>query len=474
MKIKTKLLTFIGGSIILLLAIAFSILIYITSDKIRKKLHDQLDNQTISISKQVEDLITTSAKSYLTAVGDESYNIAETFYELYKNGELSKERSMEVTLNTLTSFKFLKSGIIYITDDTGIIIAHPDKSKIDTISPVQAWIQRLQPSEKIFKEYEYSRKNKIVYRVYNKKYNFNICVSAYTSEFLYAVDMEELNKTMNTIKIGNSGYPFLLRKDGLVLTEPNKKLRNSNVYENVDAENNKIYKKIIEEEHGYFTYRSFEPNGNIKEKFIAYKTESDSELIIVLTGYSHEIYDTVNVIITFIIILGLILIVLLVIVIYAVASTVTNPIIELTRKIADISHGDGDLTQRIKIESKDEIGIMVQNFNYFLDTLQTTIGDIKHSISATSDIKDKITYRVLETSASVKKISSNIKSIKNHTKQIGKNNKDDLLEYLMNSMDLIAAGSGKISRSMERVTVSSIELELNGEKLKRRVQRFKT
>ena len=41
-----------------------------------------------------------------------------------------------------------------------------------------------------------------------------------------------------------------------------------------------------------------------------------------------------------------------------------------------IARGDGDLTRRVNVDSRDEIGEMIQLFNGFLDKLQGTIRQI--------------------------------------------------------------------------------------------------
>lgn len=474
MKIKTKLLTFIGVPIILLLTISFLVLITIVTTKLQKEKEAELVNKTDAITKQVEDLITTSAKSYLTAIGSKSNSTTNNFYEIYENRELSYDRSRELVLRSLTEYNFLKSGIVFVTDSMGRIIAHPDTSKIGTIAPVQAWIQRLLPNEKVFKEYDESTKNRIVYRIYNSNYDINICVSANTSDFLHAVDISELNKTFNTIKIGQTGYPFLLQKSGYTLTEPHQDDLNRFILEDKDIEKNSIYQRVLKNDKGLFTYKIKETNGLIKEKFVSYRTENHSELIIVLTGDTKEIFGIVSVFKLFILILGIVLTTLLIVIIYTVSYKVTIPIRDLTDKIISISHGDGDLTKRIKTTSNDEIGTMVENFNFFLDTLQQMVENVKESIVTTTETKDKIVYRVKETSAAVKKISANIVSIKNHTKQIGNDTSEELKSYVINSMDNIVEGSNKILKSMDKVTKSSDDLELYSEKLNRRVNRFTT
>ncbi|MBN2617645.1 MAG: methyl-accepting chemotaxis protein [Spirochaetales bacterium] len=473
MKIKTKLLTFIGGSSILLLVTAFILLVIMTTEKIEKDLFKQLENEKINISKQLDDLITTSARSYLSAVGNESEHIVDTYYRLYQSNELSFEKAEELVLKSLTEYNFLESGFIFITNNDGIIISHPDAKKIGTISPMQAWIRRQKDDERNFKSYEESNRNKIVYRVYNKNFDINICVTVFTSDFISALDMGELNKTISNINIGDNGYPFLLNKYGVVQTERDSELINQNILGYLDADNNKIFERIITDKDGYFTYKWLEKDGNIKNKFASFLYEKNSGLIIVITGYRNEVFGTVESIKKFLIIFGSILIILLLVIIYFIATTITTPIVHFTNRLIDISHGDGDLTQRMTRESKDEIGIMVNNFNYFLDVLHDMVAEIKDSASKSYELKDKIVYRINETSASIKKIHSNIVSIKNQSKQLKDSDVETLSNYLINSMTQISKGSEKISNSMDSVTENTLLLEQNTDKLIRKVNRFK-
>ena len=44
-----------------------------------------------------------------------------------------------------------------------------------------------------------------------------------------------------------------------------------------------------------------------------------------------------------------------------------------TDMLRDISEGEGDLTKRLPIANRDEIGLLAEHFNRFVDRLQTTI-----------------------------------------------------------------------------------------------------
>lgn len=52
----------------------------------------------------------------------------------------------------------------------------------------------------------------------------------------------------------------------------------------------------------------------------------------------------------------------------------------LTHRIREITSGGGDLTKKIRVEHKDELGDLGEAFNGFLDSLKSMVDDIRHEI----------------------------------------------------------------------------------------------
>jgi methyl-accepting chemotaxis protein len=73
---------------------------------------------------------------------------------------------------------------------------------------------------------------------------------------------------------------------------------------------------------------------------------------------------------TILLVIGLVLCALLAIVF---PPMVVGPLANLLRRIEDISHGDGDLTQRLDVHSQDELGQVANAFNQFVSKLQQTL-----------------------------------------------------------------------------------------------------
>lgn len=63
-----------------------------------------------------------------------------------------------------------------------------------------------------------------------------------------------------------------------------------------------------------------------------------------------------------------------------VVTRLLKPLQTLSDALSELSEGEGDLTQRIEIQRKDEIGELAQHVNQFLAQMQKMLGDIiQHS-----------------------------------------------------------------------------------------------
>lgn len=62
--------------------------------------------------------------------------------------------------------------------------------------------------------------------------------------------------------------------------------------------------------------------------------------------------------------------------------TIVTPVKSIQKAMEQIATGDGDLRQRIEVNSKDEIGQLAGSFNLFVSKIQTTVAQVVESSSA--------------------------------------------------------------------------------------------
>ena len=75
-------------------------------------------------------------------------------------------------------------------------------------------------------------------------------------------------------------------------------------------------------------------------------------------------------------VLVLISILLTVLLTLNIGSSIVKPLKQVTQKLKDISLNEGDLTQRLEIKSKDELGDLSINFNAFVDKLSSILSEV--------------------------------------------------------------------------------------------------
>ncbi|MBR0031755.1 MAG: cache domain-containing protein [Treponema sp.] len=88
-------------------------------------------------------------------------------------------------------------------------------------------------------------------------------------------------------------------------------------------------------------------------------------------------------------------------------------IYNVTNTLKDMETGDADLTKRVKLLIRDEIGDLVIHFDFFCDKLQQIVGAIKKSKDTLSSAGGEMAETTAETSNAISDIIQNIQNIKN-------------------------------------------------------------
>lgn len=74
--------------------------------------------------------------------------------------------------------------------------------------------------------------------------------------------------------------------------------------------------------------------------------------------------------------------------IWLISRRITRPLREMVVMLDNIGQGEGDLTQRLNIDSRNELGQIAAGFNAFLARLQGMIGEVVSSVQKVSDASE--------------------------------------------------------------------------------------
>lgn len=174
--------------------------------------------------------------------------------------------------------------------------------------------------------------------------------------------------------------------------------------------------------------------------------------------------DMIDQAVLYFIILALGTILLGIIIGFIIPKTVVSPIRQVVDGLHQIAAGDGDLTVRLPITSKDEIGQLSINFNNFMDSLQEIIRNIKeltdNLVNATEEINagsldlnqrtQQQSHVIEQTAGTLREMTQTVQDNSRHTQQANQ---------LMDETSKIAQQGGQVLQrtlnAMEEITDSS-------------------
>jgi len=101
-----------------------------------------------------------------------------------------------------------------------------------------------------------------------------------------------------------------------------------------------------------------------------------------------------------------------VIVTISLATHISKPILRASYILKEISKGDGDLTGRLGVERKDELGAMGMFFNNTMDKVGSLVQSISNQSQRLSFFGEDLSANVSETATSMQQMASNIVYVK--------------------------------------------------------------
>ncbi|WP_108652223.1 methyl-accepting chemotaxis protein [Dongshaea marina] len=168
-------------------------------------------------------------------------------------------------------------------------------------------------------------------------------------------------------------YAFLVNKDGLIVAHPDKNLNLKQITEMASGLSAGKIKELSS------IKQPAEIEIDDQDSLLKIKEIQGSNWYLGLVVDSSEAFASVSQltrdsiifsIIQFLIVLG-------------IASLVINklfrPIHVMSEALEDLSKGNGDLTQRLNIQSQDEVGTLASHVNAFVEKLHKMVGDISDS-----------------------------------------------------------------------------------------------
>jgi PAS domain S-box-containing protein len=223
------------------------------------------------------------------------------------------------------------------------------------------------------------------------------------SNLLKNRSLNTLRDVIHPIKVGNTGYAYTIDSRGILQIHPAK--TGENILDSTDSDGFKYIRAMIKEalvlgdgKVGTIRYPWMNPElGETKPrqkltKFIYFKPW---DWIISAWAYEEEIYHSLHETEQFVFIVVFVTLVIAVVLTVILSNFLTGPILDLTRVTTGMS--SGDLSHRVIIKGKDEIGTLGESFNLMAEKIQNYTSNLENLIEIrTRDLMDsRESYRSL-------------------------------------------------------------------------------
>jgi methyl-accepting chemotaxis protein len=139
--------------------------------------------------------------------------------------------------------------------------------------------------------------------------------------------------------------------------------------------------------------------------------------------------------------------------------SIIKPIKRVINKIKDIAEGEGDLTSRLEIKSKDEMGELAQWFNTFIDKLQLMIKNIAGNAETLNRSSSQLSNLSGQMSEGASQMASKANSVAAAGEEMSSN-----MNSVASAMEEASTNVGMVATSAEEMTATINEIAQNSEK----------
>ncbi|MBU0970115.1 MAG: methyl-accepting chemotaxis protein [Proteobacteria bacterium] len=290
--------------------------------------------------------------------------------------------------------------------------------------------------------------------VANMKVNLEICTSV-TRSFLYNFDQDQLYKLLsNYLKLDGMVAIKVLDVDGKAFGAAWKAPEITTGVTLPDTvildEKLSIVSDAVHEGEKVGSVRLHYTNDLVKKK-IKDQEAHTRDSIATFQGISKK--NIGQAITTQLIVAVVIIIALIFTLVFCLQLFVTRPIKHTITMIKDIAQGEGDLTKRLNVKTKDEIGELSHWFNQFIEKLQELIKEVTKNATTINKASTGFTQLSDSMNSGVEGLSARSKSVASAADNMSTNMTSvaAAMEEASTNINMVATASEEMSSTINEI-----------------------
>lgn len=212
------------------------------------------------------------------------------------------------------------------------------------------------------------------------------------------INVGTLGEQMNAIQILESGYPFILDRQGKVLTHKEEGVLGKEV------PIPEIKEAITQNSSGTVNYTY---NGT--SRFGVYREIKETGWTVIVGIDNAEFFNKALPILIQILVIGFITFIIVIMISTVFSSKITKPVKRLQEAMNTVK--EGDFSTRVQIKGKDEIAHMATAFNAMLDNVSQLVSETKQASYSVSTASDGLSKDAETALISAEEVSKTVQEI---------------------------------------------------------------
>jgi PAS domain S-box-containing protein len=355
---------------------------------IEKELHQT----TQSLFSLIETTASIAIRNRLGAIAEKNFDLTEYYYSKHRSGLLTRQEAIDTLEEIFLNQSIGISGYVYCLNSNGDVVIHPDHRVRGSNVSDYSFVRQQLAIKDGYLEYDWKNpgepreRPKALYMVYYKPLDWIISVSAYRNEFSHLVNIDDFKDTVLSFKSGDSGYAYILDKNGKALIHP--ALEGANLLDQTDQSTDFLH-EMLNREYGKLTYFWKNPEEALsREKQVIFKHMPRFDWIIGSTSYMDEVFAPLKTFKQFLGIIVLLMALAGVFLALLVSRWITRPLDNLVTHLK--IGAKGDLSVRMPHDTSDELGQLAGHFNTFMKKLENQIQENAAARAALVDSELKL------------------------------------------------------------------------------------
>ncbi|NWE15220.1 methyl-accepting chemotaxis protein [Pseudomonas yamanorum] len=195
------------------------------------------------------------------------------------------------------------------------------------------------------------------------------------------LSLQTLVKIINSVDFGGIGHAFLVSGDGQVIVSPDQDqvMKNlKDIYPGSNVRIEKVNQEVVL--NGQDRILSFTPISGLP----------NADWYIGLSIDKDKAYAPLGKFRTSALIAMFIAVAAIAVFLSLLIQVLMRPLTTMGRAMQDIAQGEGDLTRRLTVESKDEFGDLGSAFNQFVERIHASISEVSSATRQVHDLSQRV------------------------------------------------------------------------------------